>query len=77
MFFFQKRFTAGLWQRVEDYDGLVSAGHDSFGDGDQFVLLAKDAETRRARVSAVELSGGAGRRLDAARLDLRDGNIKF
>jgi len=48
---------------------LVGAWHDRFCDGNQLVLLAEDPQPRRAGFAAIELRGGAGRRLDAAGLD--------
>jgi hypothetical protein len=32
--YLQKNIYGQLWQGVEDYDGLVGAGHDSFSNGD-------------------------------------------
>jgi hypothetical protein len=32
--YFRQNIHGQLWQGVEDYDGLVGAGDNSFGDGD-------------------------------------------
>src|SRR5258708_11829641 len=76
---------------MEDDDGLVGAGNDGLGDSDQFWLLVEDAEARGPRLgvrrigfsgnwlerSGVEFGGGAGRRLGAARLELRKSDGEF
>src|ERR1700690_751704 len=59
---------SGEW--VEDDNGLVGAGDNSFGDGEEFILLAEDTEARRLDSLGIELGGGAGRQFRAARLYL-------
>src|ERR1700682_4697889 len=72
------RFGVGeLRQSFEHYDWLVSARHDGFGNGDEFILLAEHTQPRRLRFTAIELRRRAGRRLDAARLKLRERNIEL
>src|ERR1700694_1616801 len=71
------RFGGGeLRQSFEHYDWLVSARHDGFGNGDELILLAEYTQPRRLRFTAIELRRRAGRRLDAARLKLRERNIE-
>src|SRR2546423_12601455 len=66
-----------LRQRFEHHDWLVSARYDGFGNGDEFILLAEYTQSRRSRLPAIELRRSAGRRLDAARLKLRERNIEL
>src|SRR2546422_11382544 len=65
-----------LRQRLENDDRLIRPRHHRFGDGDELVLLIEDAEARRLRLSAVKLRRGARRKLEAARLDVRQQNVK-
>src|SRR5262252_3868565 len=67
----------GLRQRIEDDDRLVGARDDGFCDGDEFVLLAEDAETRRLGLVRVELGGSPRGKLDAAGLQLRRHDVEL
>jgi hypothetical protein len=72
------RFGAGeLRQSFEHYDWLVRARHDSLGNGDEFILLAEYSQSRRLRFTAIQLRRRSGRRLNAARLELREHNIEL
>ena len=42
-----------LWQSFEDYDGLVSARNDSFGNGDQLILLTEHPQPGWLRFAAI------------------------
>src|ERR1700680_3138335 len=66
-----------LRQSFEHYDRLVRARHHGFCSGDQFILLAEYTQPRRLRFTAIELRRRAGRRLDAARLKLRERNVEL
>ena len=66
-----------LRKSFEHYDWLVGARHDGFGNGDEFILLAEYPQPRRFRFPAIELRRRPGRRLDAARLKLRERNIEL
>src|SRR5258708_4254666 len=66
-----------LRQSFEHHDWLVSARHDRFGNGDEFILLAEYTQPRRLRLTAVELRRRSGRGCDAARLKLREHDIEF
>ena len=66
-----------LRQGFEHYDGLVSARHHGFGNGDEFILLAEYPQPRRLRFTAIELRRRARGRLDAPRLKLRERNIEL
>jgi hypothetical protein len=67
----------GLRFGGEDYDRFVCAGDDGFGDGDQALLRAEDAEAQRFPFAAIEFGSGALGRICAAGLDVSDLNIKF
>lgn len=69
--------SVALRKRIEDHDGLVGARNEGFADGDEFLLLGEDAETRNARRAAVELSGGTGSGFGAAGFELRNQDIEF
>jgi hypothetical protein len=53
-------------ERVEDYDGLVGAEHNGFGDGDEFLLLVENAKTGRAGSTGIELGSRTRRGFRAA-----------
>ena len=58
-----------LRQGIEYHNRLIRPGYHGFRDGNQAVLLAKNAQARRPWFTAIELRGGAWWRLDAARLN--------
>src|ERR1700719_545718 len=66
-----------LRQSFEHYDRLVSARHHGFCNGDEFILLAEYTQPRRLRFATIELRRSARRRLDAARLKLRERNVEL
>src|SRR5260370_19342625 len=66
-----------LRQRFEHHNRLVSARHHCFGDGDEFILLAVYPQPRWLWFTTIELRRRSGRRLDAARLKLRDHDIEL
>src|SRR5579863_5131091 len=66
-----------LWFSGQDYYWFVGAGDDGFGDGDQAILRAENAEAKRLPFAAIEFGGGALSGVCAARLDVGDLNIKF
>src|SRR5436309_6153474 len=66
-----------LRQCFEHNNRLVSARHDGFGNGDEFILLAEYPQPWRLRLTTIELRRRSRRRLDAARLKLRQHNVEF
>ncbi len=66
-----------LRQRFKHHDWLISTRYDGFGDGDEFFLLAENTQAGRLWFTAVELRRRARRRVDAARLKLRDRNVEL
>jgi len=64
-------------QGIEDDDGLVCAGNKGFGNGDEFILLAENAEAGHGVRVSIELRGRAGRKFLAARLNLRNEHVEF
>src|ERR1700693_3260016 len=63
--------------RFKDDDGLIGARHNGFGDGDEAVLLAEDAEARGLPIAGIEFRGGALRGARAAGVNLRDLHVEF
>src|SRR6266705_2377277 len=70
-------FASDLRQGFKHHDGLVGARHDGFGNGDELLLLAEDAQPRRLRFAPVELRRRTGRGLGPAWLKLRQRYVEL
>ena len=63
--------SAGSRFGFKDNNRLVSARHNRFGNGNQAILLAEDAEARGLPFAGIKFRRGALRNAHAARLNLR------
>src|SRR5438477_6395160 len=66
-----------LRQRLEYHDRLIRSRHHRLRDSDQATLLIEDAEAWCANFAAVQLRGGARRRFEAPRLNLRERDVEL
>ncbi len=66
-----------LRQGVKNDNGLVGAGNHGLGDGNQLVLLTKDAQAGDRCAMAIELRRGAGRQFGTTGLDLGHEHIEL